>query len=283
LPGADASVLYAELVWGASYRYGGENVTPYLDVPVTLAFGEDAISVAPDASTASTLDYVAPGSAPCALLQPLGGRHRFVKSHRAASTLSRGPGDAGDSGGPYAAAGWSLVSRIAATERSNDVDLVGSRHPGRRRRSVDYPAYFCAPKSACAGPTSRSSPSRRRGRAGDRSFSPSALEPFLVLSGPNNRHELLHQRNRPSNNGGAQNHGAVSGEHGRGVRGCHAPPRRLGFGALAPISGVGRPSGDDKNVSPPSRGHRGGSRGSAFLVRDSTATVSPRFLRPATW
>src|SRR6185436_5485932 len=34
---AEGEVLYAELVWGGSSNYGDEDVTPFLDTPVTLA------------------------------------------------------------------------------------------------------------------------------------------------------------------------------------------------------------------------------------------------------
>lgn len=57
---AGAAVLHAELVWGGSWQYGGEDVTAFLDDAVTLAFQDGAAAAAvPEAESAATLSQSA--------------------------------------------------------------------------------------------------------------------------------------------------------------------------------------------------------------------------------
>ena len=55
---SDSEVVYAELIWGGSYRYGGEDVTNYLDNPVLFYTPAGVFEVAPDITTAQT--YTSP-------------------------------------------------------------------------------------------------------------------------------------------------------------------------------------------------------------------------------
>src|SRR4051812_4998117 len=48
---SDARVLYAELVWGGSTNYGGEDVRASLDTAVTLGYGNATTSATPDAAS----------------------------------------------------------------------------------------------------------------------------------------------------------------------------------------------------------------------------------------
>jgi uncharacterized repeat protein (TIGR01451 family)/MYXO-CTERM domain-containing protein len=52
---SEGQVLYAELVWGGSYNYGGEDVTASLNTPVKLSAGAVSIDVMPDPATALTI------------------------------------------------------------------------------------------------------------------------------------------------------------------------------------------------------------------------------------
>ena len=52
---AGAEVLYAELVWAGSYRYGAEDVLSALDQPILVSAGGSDLAVAPDPTTGQTL------------------------------------------------------------------------------------------------------------------------------------------------------------------------------------------------------------------------------------
>ncbi len=300
LPGADASVLYAELVWGASYRYGGENVTPYLDVPVTLAFGEDAISVAPDASTASTLDYVAPGLGTDARYYSRSADvTEFVKSHRAGFYAVSGvPATQAISGGPYAAAGWSL---LVAYRRDGDPIRTMSLLVGSQDTlvdvdaAVDYPAYFCGPKSGVYGADiAFVTLEGDADEQGDQLLlAESALEPFLVLSGPNNPATNFFASQLNGNNGvldtngtyGAQNHDAVLGANTAGGRQGWDVTRLhvdSASGALAPDQRelVVRAATTGDTYLPLAAGIAVEIEAPRFSFVSSTATVSPSFPAP---
>lgn len=50
-----STVVYAELVWGGSYSYGGEDVRPFLNTPVSLTTPAGTTAVSPDPATARQL------------------------------------------------------------------------------------------------------------------------------------------------------------------------------------------------------------------------------------
>ncbi len=50
-----STVVYAELVWAGSYSYGGEDVRPFLDTPVSLTTPAGTTMVSPDPATARQL------------------------------------------------------------------------------------------------------------------------------------------------------------------------------------------------------------------------------------
>ncbi|MEW4239255.1 Ig-like domain-containing protein [Priestia megaterium] len=55
LPSTTTSILYAELIWGGSYNLGGENVSAFLNNPVTLRTPNGTFSVQSDTITRNTL------------------------------------------------------------------------------------------------------------------------------------------------------------------------------------------------------------------------------------
>jgi hypothetical protein len=62
-----SNVLYAELIWGGSFKYGGEDLTSVLDQPVTLTTPAGrSFSIAPDPLLSHTLDFVAGSGFPVA-------------------------------------------------------------------------------------------------------------------------------------------------------------------------------------------------------------------------
>lgn len=101
---AGSAVLYAELVWGGSYRYGGEDVSAHLNSPVTLTTPMGSYSVTPAASTAKTTggsEYYYVRSADVTARVQAGGAGTYV--------VAGVPGTQATSENNANAAGWALI------------------------------------------------------------------------------------------------------------------------------------------------------------------------------
>lgn len=150
LPDAASEVLYAELYWGGSYRYGNDDVTSFVDMPVTLAFGAEKLSVQPAADTAETLDYVPINlNADARFYARSADVTEFVKAHASGVySVAKVPGTQASNSDYLNAAGWALA---VVYRRDGDPLRNMSVYGGANGRMVDiatvadYPAYFCAP------------------------------------------------------------------------------------------------------------------------------------------
>ncbi len=193
-PNPEAEVLYAELVWGGSYDYGGEDVTASLDVPVTLSFGNDSIQVAPDGQTGNTINYFLPGAG---VLGQYYNRSAdvtsFVKSHFSGTySVSGVPATQSATINSLNAAGWTLVVAYRSDNepiRNMTVYVGNSNKFVDENQTVDYSVSgFCAPPAGdVKGTIAISALEGDANRVGDQLLiAPDTNGPFVNLAGPNN-------------------------------------------------------------------------------------------------
>ncbi len=118
---AGAEVLYAELVWGGSWSYGGENVSAHLDDAITLAAGGASIDVSPAEATKLTLDELASsGTFDIHYYARSADVTAFVSQHGGATyTVSAVPATAADGVNTLNAAGWTLL--VAYRDRNEPI------------------------------------------------------------------------------------------------------------------------------------------------------------------
>lgn len=151
---ATAEVLYAELVWGGSYRYGAEDVTSFLDSEVTLAFGAQTVQVAPDAATALTIAELSYTGFEANYYLRSADVTAFVAQHGAGTySVSGVPATQNELIDSLNAAGWSLVVAYRDDEapiRNLSVFVGGSFVDEDSQQ--DYTVEgFCAPQSGPVG------------------------------------------------------------------------------------------------------------------------------------
>lgn len=187
----DAEVLYAELVWGGSTVYDTEDVTAYLDDPVTLSFGGDSTLADPDPSTALDIAELAATGFQANYYMRSADVTDFVAAHGAGVYATLGvPATQTTTINSLNAAGWSLlVAYRDSTQpiRNLTIFVGGSFVDEESIEDYDF-AGFCTPP---AGPfEGRAVVSTIEGDAdltGDGfQIAESAAGPFVPLSGPNN-------------------------------------------------------------------------------------------------
>lgn len=232
LPDAASEILYAELYWGGSYRYGNDDVTSFVDMPVTLAFGSEKLSVQPDANTAETLDYVPINlNADARFYARSADVTEFVRAHASGVySVAKVPGTQASNSDYLNAAGWALA---VVYRRDGDPLRNMSVYGGANGRMIDiatvadYPAYFCAPTTGVVrGTVAFAALEGDVDQDGD-TLLLGADEPSLApLSGPNNPADnfFASQLNRADGlvdtlgTYGMVNHDAASGTAVSGAR-----------------------------------------------------------------
>ena len=234
LPGPEVEVLYAELVWGGSYKYGGEDVSAFLDFPIRLECGANALQAKPDASTKSTLDYVPTGLGTDALYYSRSAEVTdFVSQNRSCLYAVSGV-PATESTGINAlnAAGWALVIAYRhddAPIRDLSILVGNGDKMVDADATVDYAASdFCAPPSGIVtGSFSIAALGGDANHGGDTlGIAADTLSSFTPVSGPNNpatnffasqindAHGMLDS----AGSFGTKNHDAASGANVSGAR-----------------------------------------------------------------
>lgn len=187
----DAEVLYAELVWGGSTLYDTENVTAFLDDPVTLSFGGDSTLVDPDATTALDIAELSPSGFQANYYMRSADVTDFVVAHGAGEYAASGvPATQVTTINSLNAAGWSLlVAYRDSTQpiRNLTIFVGGSFVDEESTEDYDF-AGFCTPPS---GPfEGRAVVTTIEGDAdltGDGfQIAESVAGPFVPLAGPNN-------------------------------------------------------------------------------------------------
>ncbi|MFO0549835.1 MAG: hypothetical protein U0271_15690 [Polyangiaceae bacterium] len=185
----NAEILYAELVWGGSYNYGGENVLADIDTSVNLSFGGDALSIDPDPTTAVTLDTA--GSFQIRYYMRSADVTGFVDAHRGGTYAVEGvPGTQSITATGTNAAGWTLVVAYRSDgEPTRDLSVFVGGIFVDEDATVDYAIDgFCAPPAGnIEGTIAISTLEGDSNRVGDQiGIGQSAAGPFVLLSGPNN-------------------------------------------------------------------------------------------------
>ena len=193
LPPSDfySDVLYAELVWSGSTNYGTENVIAVLDTPVTLSYGDDSITVTPDATTAYEEEGIASSGFPINYYLRSAAVTDFVREHRGGEYAVSGvPATQDYLINSLNAAGWSLIVVFrddGAKERNLSVFVGGSFVDEDTSQNYEF-AGFCAPPSGdIKGKAFVSALEGDANFSGDQlSIAQTTAGPFVALSGPNN-------------------------------------------------------------------------------------------------
>ncbi|HVY45299.1 MAG TPA: MYXO-CTERM sorting domain-containing protein, partial [Minicystis sp.] len=189
--GDQADVLYAELVWGGSTSYGGEDVTAHLDDAVTLRAGGASMAVSPDAATALTIAQTAVSGFPANYYMRSADVTAFVQAARGGTySLSGVPATEATTINSLNAAGWTLVVAVRDTEepvRNLSVFVGGSFVDENSQQ--DYTVNgLCTPSGGPVdGHVVISAIEGDANLVGDQLLiGPNENGPFVNLSGPNN-------------------------------------------------------------------------------------------------
>lgn len=187
---AGSTILYAELIWGGSYSYGGQNVSGSLGSAVTFTTPLGSSAVSPVAATSQTLGVAnAAGTcttAPCYYVRSANVTALVVAAGAGTFTVGGVPATVGAAENSANNAGWTLAvvySNSALPARNMNV-FVGAETGGNAAATV---SGFCTPPT---GPRSGrlmvSAMEGDSGITGDQmQFGPTAAT-LTPLSGPNN-------------------------------------------------------------------------------------------------
>lgn len=186
----NADVLYAELVWGGSYAYGTEDVTAYLDDPVTLQAGGQTTSVVPDGATALTVAESSGAGFEIRYYLRSANVTPFVKAHGSSTYAVLGVPATQDAAiNSLSAAGWTLLVAYRAELapiRNLSVFVGGSFVD--EDTSVDYSVSgFCSPPTGkVEGSVVVTALEGDANRTGDELLLGQDTSTLVKLSGPNN-------------------------------------------------------------------------------------------------
>ncbi|NUP04771.1 MAG: hypothetical protein HOW73_01790 [Polyangiaceae bacterium] len=187
---SEVDVLYAELLWGGSYQYV-EDVTPFLDMPVSLELAGQSTSVTPDPTTALTVSGTAASGFAIRYYMRSADVTSFVEAAGDGTVLVSGiPATQTTTINSLNAAGWTLVVvyRDQSEPTRNLSVFVGGSFVDEDSQQ-DYSVNgFCAPSAGTIGGTAvMSAIEGDANLTGDQFLiAPTAAGPFVNLSGPNN-------------------------------------------------------------------------------------------------
>lgn len=186
-----AEVLYAELVWGGSTVYDAEDVTPYLDDAVTLAFGGDSELVDPDASTSLDISQMATSGFLANYYMRSADVTAFVAAHGAGEYSTSGvPATQTTTINSLNAAGWTLLVAyrdVTQPIRNLTIFTGGSFVDEDDVEDYDFVGFCTPPSGAFEGRAVVSTIEGDADLTGDVfQISETAVGPFVPLSGPNN-------------------------------------------------------------------------------------------------
>jgi uncharacterized repeat protein (TIGR01451 family) len=187
---AEATVLYAELLWGGSFDYV-DNVSAFLDTPVTLAAGGQSLSVTPSAATAVTESGVAASGFNVRYYMRSADVTAFVQDVMSGTySVSGVPATQHQNINSLNAAGWTLV--VAYRDQSETTKnlsvFVGGSFVDEDTTQDYAVSGFCAPAAGVVqGTASISAIEGDADLTGDQFLiAPTAAGPFAQLSAPNN-------------------------------------------------------------------------------------------------
>jgi uncharacterized repeat protein (TIGR01451 family) len=179
---AGSSVIYAELIWGGSYNYGGKNVSAFLNNAVTFVGPGGSFSVSPSPSTAATGsgDYYYVRSADVTMMVSAGGAGTY--------TVGGVPATAGSDANNNAA-GWTLavIYSNPALPARNMTIFVGAELTSSTASTTSSVSGFCTPGAGTISARMMvSAIEGDSGMTGDQMrFGPTAGT-LAAVSGPNN-------------------------------------------------------------------------------------------------
>ncbi|MDI1484796.1 hypothetical protein QHF84_49830, partial [Polyangium sp. y55x31] len=187
----EAEVLYAELLWGGSYDYGGENVTALLDTAVTLSANGSTMMVTPDPTTTLTMNETAASGFAVRYYMRSADVTDFVKqAGKGTYEVSGVPATQASSINNLNAAGWTLVVayRDEGVPMRNLSIFVGGSFVDENTTQDYTVSGFCAPPAGVVeGSVIVSAIEGDANFVGDQlQLAPTAAGPFKNLSGPNN-------------------------------------------------------------------------------------------------
>ena len=230
----NAEVLYAELVWGGSYRYGTEDVSNHLDDAVTLRAAGQATAVTPDAATALTVDEASGSGFDIRYYLRSAEVTPFVKQHGSATYAVAGvPATQDMSVNALNAAGWTLLVAYRAEFspiRNLSVFVGGSFVD--ENTSVDYGVSgFCSPPTGkVEGRVIVTALEGDASRTGDELLiAETASGPFAKLSGPNNPESNFFCSQINGSDGQLDTSGSFGDANHDAFAGTNAPGGRQGW------------------------------------------------------
>lgn len=179
-----SSVIYAELIWGGSYNYGGQNLSSFLNTPVSLTGPGGSFSVSPSPTTAAVTGsgenyYVR--SADVTLLVQAGGAGTY--------TVGGVPATVAASEDNANGAGWTLavIYGNPALPARNMTIFVGAELTSSAVSTTSSVSGFCTPGAGTI--SARMMVSAIEGDSGitgdQMQFGPTAAT-LAAVSGPNN-------------------------------------------------------------------------------------------------
>lgn len=186
-----SEILYAELLWGGSYKYASEDVTADLETPVNLTSDGASLQVSPDAATALTVAETALSGFAVNYYLRSAVVTDFVRAHRSGSYEVRGvPATQDDAINSLNAAGWTLVVvvRDDAEPLRNLTVFVGGSFVDEDTQQDYAVSGFCAPPSGeIHGKVALSAIEGDAELTGDQlQIAPTVSDAFVPLEGPNN-------------------------------------------------------------------------------------------------
>ncbi|MEN1729337.1 MAG: hypothetical protein AAGJ52_12940, partial [Pseudomonadota bacterium] len=125
-----SEVLYAELIWGGSFNYAGEDVSANLEDSITLTTPAGPMAVAPDPATGRTISLTAANGLPANYyLRSAEVTQVVIDGGSGAYAVGAVPGTQNELSNNFDAAGWSLIVVVRRDDfacQRVQFDLVGT-------------------------------------------------------------------------------------------------------------------------------------------------------------
>ncbi|MCX5852543.1 MAG: DUF11 domain-containing protein [Deltaproteobacteria bacterium] len=139
-----STILYAELIWGGSYNYGGENVTASLNNSVTFITPSGTSSVSPDSATAKVS-----GSSTYFYVRSADVTSRVRTAGAGTYTVGGVPGTQGTNEDNSNTAGWTLavIYENATLPKRNMTIFVGCELSNSSLNTTSSVSGFCTASS----------------------------------------------------------------------------------------------------------------------------------------
>ncbi|MFO0756315.1 MAG: MYXO-CTERM sorting domain-containing protein [Byssovorax sp.] len=188
---SEGEVLYAELTWGGSYKYGDEDVTGSLGQAVTLAVNGMTMAIAPDPLTELTIAQQSTKGFAVNYYMRSANVTDFVKSQGAGTySVSGVPATQTELINSLNAAGWTLTVALRDTSepvRNLSVFVGGSFVDEDSQQDYEVSGFCTPPAGEVKGSVVISAIEGDANLVGDQLLiAPTVNDSFVHLSGPNN-------------------------------------------------------------------------------------------------